>query len=251
MRARFPLLLALGLLVGACGGTEVVAPSPSTPAAPGSGSPPSSPSFGPSPSSSPRPIPPAWAEPIERPLPAEDIPVDRLIPPGAEATGTRIIPPAAGALDQIVVTWSSGEDPFRQERGLAVWQRYPDRPSWSVAYAFLDDVDKGVLGIRVQLGDVTGDGREDLLSFEDQGGSGGCGVWRIIATGEGTGTEIFHRRTCDTNIAIGAGTLVIDASVYAPGDSHCCPSATRTTTLRWDGSTWQVVDRVVTENPSG
>jgi len=159
-----------------------------------------------------------------------------------------IVPPAAGVLDQIVVTWSSGTDPFRQEHGLAVWQRFPDRPSWSVVHAFLDDVGRGVFGIRVQIGDLSGDGHEDVLSFEDRGGSGGCGVWRLAASGAVGVTELYRRHTCDTDMAVRDGALVVTESVYEPGDAHCCPSATRTTTLRWDGAAWQIVARELTES---
>jgi hypothetical protein len=45
---------------------------------------------------------------------------------------------------------------------------------------------------------------------------------------------------------LASGTLRIRAAEYEPGDSHCCPSRFRTTTIRWDGSGWTVVDRVVT-----
>ncbi len=49
-------------------------------------------------------------------------------------------------------------------------------------------------------------------------------------------------------MVIGEGKLVVTSSVYRPGDSHCCPSATRLTTLSWNGRRWIVADKQVTEN---
>lgn len=241
-------VVVLALTVSACGG-EAPAPSPTatTSSTGSSASPTSSPSPSPTPSSTtPRPTPPAWAEPIVEPLAPDDISTARLTPAGALAGDRDTVAGAAGALDQIVVTWSEGSDPLRQAHGLAIWQRFPDAPAWSVVYSFVDKASAGVLGVRVELGDLTGDGHEDVLSLESLGGSGACGVWRVIATQEGITSEIYGQQTCDTQVEIDAGTLVVTESVYAPGDSHCCPSKYRTTTLRWNGETWDILSREVT-----
>ena len=237
------------LLASACGGEQIPPASPSpTAATPSSPSPTTSPSLSPtlSPMPTPRPTPPSWAEPIVRPVAPEDIPVERLIPPDTQAGEHNVVTAAAGVLDQIIVTWSEGSDPFRQTHGLAIWQRFPDAPAWSVVYSFVDRASAGVLGIRVELGDLTGDGHEDVLSLESLGGSGACGVWRVIATQDGITNEIYDEQACDAQVEIAAGALVVTESVYEPGDSHCCPSKYRTTTLRWNGETWDVVSRNVT-----
>ena len=229
---RFPALIrvlavVLALMVSACSGTAP-APSPTPTTAPTSPptSPPSSPSPSPtaSPTSTPRPTPPQWAKPIVEPLAPNDIPTSRLVPTGAQAGDRQTVPASGEVLDQIVVTWSEGSGPFQQAHGLAIWQRFPDAPAWSVVYSFVDEIAAGVLGIRVELGDLTGDGHEDVLSFESLGGSGACGVWRVIAAQGEVTAEIYKQQTCDTQVEIDAGTLVVTESVYAPGDSHCCPS---------------------------
>ena len=239
------------LLAAACGGESPPPPSP-TPTATiptSSPSPMVSPSPSPtlSPTSTPRPTPPSWAEPIVKRVTPEDIPTERLIPPDTQAGDRDLATGAAGVLDQIVVTWSEGSDPFQQAHGLAIWQEFPDAPAWSVVYSFVDRASAGVLGIRVEFGDLTGDGHEDVLSLESLGGNGACGVWRVIATRDGVTDEIYDEQTCDTQVEMDAGTLVVTESVYATGDSHCCPSKYRTTTLRWNGETWDVVSREVTQ----
>jgi hypothetical protein len=150
--------------------------------------------------------------------------------------------------EQVEIVWSRGEDPFARERGFALWMPLDDPPRWEVVYAFTAPVDRGVLGIRTQRGDVTGDLVPELLVVEDVGGSGACAVWRVVATGDGTAGEVFRRRTCDADLAIVDGDLELREAVFEPGDSHCCPSAYRTTTLAWDGARFVPID--VTESPA-
>ena len=102
--------------------------------------------------------------------------------------------------EQIVLTWSDGIPPDRRN-GLIVWQRSEDG-TWRAVYAFTDPARRGVFGIRVDTGDLTGDAIPDILSFEDVGGSGACGTYRVIATSVGDASEIFRREACDTQIAI-------------------------------------------------
>ena len=246
------ILVIVGSLAVACDGEP---PPVESPSATSSRSPTESPSptasASPSPSASPQPtvIPPAWTTPIDRPIPGEQIPEGRLVPPGAEVTGTWFVPGTADIPDQVVATWGSGADPLRREQGLVVWERYPERPAWRPAYAFLDPPKSGVFGIRVLVGDLTGDGHEDLLAFEDRGGSGACGTWRVVAAVEFLPETIYEKDTCDADLTIHDGKLVIDEAVFKPGDAHCCPSAYRAITLQYDGGRWKVVRREVT--PTG
>jgi hypothetical protein len=153
---------------------------------------------------------------------------------------------ARGEPRLIVALWSRGEDPFARALGLVVWAPFADPPPWRVVYAFTDRPREQVLGIRPQTGDLTGDGREDLLTFEETGGSGACGVWRVIAQTDEGAEEILHRETCDTTIDLtDQGTLSVREAVFAPDDPHCCPSAVRLTTLAWTGARWRVVERTV------
>jgi hypothetical protein len=148
----------------------------------------------------------------------------------------------------VAFAWARGSDPFATQSGFEVWTRTRRaEPPWQVVYAFTDEPSSGVLGVRAEaFADVTGDGVPDALTFEDLGGSGACGVWRVVRMGRGDATEIYAKQTCDAQMRILGRELQIRASVYRPGDAHCCPSAYRTTTLRWSGEGWDVVDRSTT-----
>jgi hypothetical protein len=176
----------------------------------------------------------------------DELPVADLVPAGAEVTMVRRLSPTSDRVSQIALAWTRGLDPFSSEHGFQLWQLFREAPAWRVVYAFTDPPSEGVLGVRFDVGDLTGDAIPDALTFEGKPGSGGCGVWRVVRSGAGFATPIFHRSTCDTQIELASGTLRIRAAVYEPDDSHCCPSRFRTTTIRWDGSGWTVVDRVVT-----
>ncbi len=105
-----------------------------------------------------------------------------------------------------------------------------------------------MFGIRVDTGDLTGDAIPDILSFEDVGGSGACGTYRVIATSAGDASEIFRREACDTQIAISSGDLRIREAIFRANDPHCCPSAFRESVLRWNGTSWEEISSEVTRN---
>jgi hypothetical protein len=244
--ATFSILLVLAT---SCGVESAPVPSPTRTVEPTA--------------TSPSPTLTATATPSLTPSPVVDVPIDApttyarrqapdkvpvadLVPLGAEVTMASRLPPTPASVPQIALAWTRGVDPFSSEHGFELWQAFPDRPHWRVVYSFTDPPSEGVLGVRFDLGDVTGDAIPDALTFEDKGGSGGCGVWRVVRSGEGFATPILRRSTCDTQIELASGTLRIRSAEYEPGDSHCCPSRFRTTTIRWDGDGWTVVDRVVT-----
>ena len=195
-----------------------------------------------------RPIPPAWAIPIEDDLAPTELDDAELVPPDAELTDRVTLPAAGGVPDEVAVTYVIGDDPFAAEHGFAIWQRFADAPSWSVVFAYVDAPDEGVLGISVQTGDLTGDGHDDVLTFEGTGGSGACGRWRVIAASAEATDRLLQRRTCDTEILIADGTLEMREAVYGPEDPHCCPSAFRFTTLEWGGE--QFLETAVREEPT-
>jgi hypothetical protein len=166
-----------------------------------------------------------------------------LVPPGASYENRSTLD---DPVEQIVLTWSDGIPPDRRN-GLIVWQRSEDE-TWRAVYAFTDPARRGVFGIRVETGDVTGDAISDILSFEDVGGSGACGTYRVIATSVGDASEIFRRDACDTQIAISSGDLRVREAVFRADDPHCCPSAFRGSTLRWNGTSWDKISSEVVPN---
>jgi hypothetical protein len=170
-----------------------------------------------------------------------------LLPPGAShASRVALRDP----IEQIVLTWSDG-GPLRRRNGLIVWQRSEDE-GWHAVYAFTDPARLGVFGIRVDVGELTDDAIADVLSFEDVGGSGACGTYRVIASSPGDASEIFRRDACDTQMAISGGDLRIREAVFHADDPHCCPSAFRESTLRWNGTSWdEVSSEVLPNDPAG
>jgi hypothetical protein len=169
-----------------------------------------------------------------------------LVPSGASYASRSAL---RDPIEQIVLTWFDGSL-LRRRNGLIVWQRSEDE--WRAVYAFTDPVRLGVFGIRVGAGELTGDAIPDVLSFEDVGGSGACGTYRVIATSAGDASEIFRRDVCDTQIAISGGDLRIREAVFHAGDPHCCPTAFRESTLRWSGTSWdEVSSEVVPNDPAG
>jgi len=140
--------------------------------------------------------------------------------------------------ERIALTWRRGDDPFAAELGFIEWVRLDGASSWHAVSAFTDKPRKGVLGIDLQTGDLTDDGIPDALTLEQQGGSGACGTWRVVASTAEAATEVFRRSACDTEIRIEGGTLALREAVFGPDDPHCCPSAMRYATLEWDGETF-------------
>jgi hypothetical protein len=169
-----------------------------------------------------------------------ELPYDLLVPAGAEVTGTWF--PDRGT---VIVTWGVGDDPFLREQGLVVWRRTGSDPPWVATYAFRDPKKAGVLGIQVVTDDATGDGRADALVFENTGGSGACGTWRVVALSPRGDGPTYTNDLCDGSVEISAdpvGIRLIE-SIYGPDDPHCCPSGVRTSTLEWNGTRWQVTSR--------
>jgi hypothetical protein len=179
---------------------------------------------------------------------AAALPIEELVPREGDVSTTWVgsiaTSTGVGPTNAVVVSWSRRGAP-PTESGLEVWEHVDaaEGGPWRVAYAFTDGAGSAVFGVRFETGDVTRDGSPDVLSFEDLGGSGACGIWRVIQMRVGAVHEIFRRQTCDTIVLISSGDLRTRSAVYAPDDAHCCPSAYRSRTLRWNGADWDVLER--------
>jgi hypothetical protein len=249
-------LLALALALAACGGRPVTEPSsPATPTkstpapteSPTTATPTTTPETSPvSPTrAADVQVPPGAPTTFEGDVAAAAVPIASLAPPKATISSWWTAP-SGSRVDALMFGWSTGSDPLRRDTGFEVWMRSPGAPVWRAAYAFFDRPSSGVLGLRFENGDLTGDAIPDALTFEDIGGSGACGTWRVVRLDASGASELFSKQTCDTDVRIVDGDLQMRESVYAPGDAHCCPSAYRTTTLRWDGQGWEIVRRRTT-----
>jgi hypothetical protein len=263
---RLPVLLcALVLACAGCSGDDGSSPGPTAPATE------TSPSVVPSPTASPA-VPPTTTTPgspsptaqpdVHLPSGMPDVvddPADLtkvsagdlspLVPPGSTVGRSAVQARPGDPIDQVAVGWGSGE-PFARRSGLIVWQRADGEPAWRAVYAFTDPKSPGVFGVGIDQGDLTGDEISDLLTFENVGGSGACGTYRVIAAVDGDAAEILRRSVCDTQIQIAGGDLRVREAVFEPDDPHCCPSAFRTTVLRWNGSHWRTVSEEVSAVPN-
>lgn len=257
MRRIAPLALALlALVAAACsdGGEPPTSPSPTGTSGP-SPSPTPQPTepFTPSSSPSPSPSPAPWTVPDSVRVPADapttlDHParvaavetgdLRPLAPPGAEVIDEAVLIGEDDRAEQLALTWRRGDDPFSAEHGFVVWQRFTDDPAWRAVYAFTDRPRKGVLGVRLDADDLTRDATLDALTFEQQGGTGACGIWRVVLSTPGAADEAFRRSTCDTEIRIARGGLSVREAVFESDDPHCCPSHIRNSRLEWDGETF-------------
>jgi hypothetical protein len=172
-----------------------------------------------------------------------------LVPPGSTVTSSATLAVPTDPIDQIALTWRRGADPFAPQTGLVVWQRPGAEQDWRAVYAFTTRPASGVLGTSVEAGDLTRDGIEDLLTLEQRGGSGACGTWRVVESRPGAPRETFRLTACDTEVTIAGGDLEVREAVFDADDPHCCPSAVRTTTLRWNGQRWERTSRTTEPAP--
>lgn len=182
-------------------------------------------------------------------VPSGDVPLRALIPRDATVDGSWYATTPAG--EAILVAFAHpGPDPFRAERGFAVWRRFTERPPWRALYGVVHPADEGVVATQALIADVTGDGSPDAIVNEITGGSGGCGTWRVVDLAGGS--ELWNRTLCDAQVVSSSDPIGIEITeaVFKQGDAHCCPSATRTTVLTYAGDgRWTVASRVLT--PTG
>lgn len=243
--------MAFAVLATACSGDPVTAPSvtSSTPTASTSPSGSTSESPSPNPSVEPVDVPSGTPASFDEDVESSDVPPEALIPPGTSVTDVWYAETSAGS-SILVAFVDPGTDPFRLEHGLVVWRRFPGEPQpWRPVFGLLDSPERGVVELRAIVGDATGDGSPDALTFESTGGSGVCGTWRVIDLA--ANIVVFTTKACDTTIDLSADPagLVVREAVFAPGDAHCCPSSTKTSILTFDGASRWTVDSS-TEQPT-
>ena len=116
----------------------------------------------------------------DRDLDAASLPAHALVPPGTEPTDVWPAISPDGTQFALIAFAAKGGDAFRRARGLVLWRRFDDAPAWRAVYGVSDPPDAGVLDIHALIGDATGDGSPDAITFEGTGGSGGCGTWRVL-----------------------------------------------------------------------
>jgi hypothetical protein len=179
-------------------------------------------------------LPPGTPGTFEDDVPGSEVPADALVPRGTNVTDAWPVSAATG--DAIVVAFEErGEDPFVAARGFVVWRRQEGAdPPWRPAFGVMSRSGGGVLAIQGSIDDVTGDHSPDALLVERTGGVGNCGRWWVIDLS--TGGPLWRRSICDAEVVAHQDPpgIEITATVYEPGDPHCCPSSIRTTVYAYE-----------------
>ena len=164
---------------------------------------------------------------------------------------------------QLIVTWDRAHFTRNhlaatwERRGIAIWQL--DRggaASWHRVYTYETLVNNqvGVEGFAVSLGDISGDGRPEVLVFFDTDGSAGGGTYHLFAN---TGYRLREPLVKDLALDQGTISFAPNALVVRKGldyrgpGIHCCYRKVRITWLRWNGSRLTTVRRKVLKNRRG
>lgn len=148
------------------------------------------------------------------------------------------------APDQVLVEWTAARRPslyaedLRGPWGLVLWTRfrtYGFASRWrSYPLPVTTQVGTGQPNIWIALGDVTSDGRRDILVAQ-YAGNHGCGPHRVVAAIARRPRVIYRNELCQSTLASHRGLLKVSMPDHAPGDSVCCPSFFRVTLWRWSG----------------
>jgi hypothetical protein len=164
---------------------------------------------------------------------------------------------------QLIVTWDrahltgNGQAEIWERRGIAIWQL--DRggaATWHRVYTYETPIDNqlGVERFDVKLGDISGDGRPEVLVFFDTDGSAGGGTYHLFAS---SGFRI--RQPLVEDLATDEGTisfedrsLVVREGLDFRGPGiHCCYRKVRVSRLRWNGRRLITVRRSIRKNRRG
>jgi hypothetical protein len=173
-------------------------------------------------------------------------PKPSLAPRGAHVLAVRPL-----SDDQRVISWRIGGHPEEPSSGL-----YGVTVVEGQTRLYTLRAPRYAQGIRVQTGDLSGDGRRDVLLFTDTDGSGGCGTYRAVVTGPGSARKVFLRFLCSDRGSIQlsrAGLLSRVGEQKDPktrGLAHCCFLYVRTTVQRWNGRRLVVVRSRLRKAPS-
>lgn len=180
-------------------------------------------------------------------------PFASLVPVDATLVTARL-PRAPTPAALIVWQRGFGSEPPYVETGVALWYRpfVNQVASWRRVFSLeATEFGDGVEGMRVETTDLTGDGREDFLVFEDTDGSAGCGLYRVYRAEASRARQLWSRQACSdwTATFFEHHRLVTEDGVgqtAASKDSiHCCPRFIRRTEYRWNGSALVVARRTL------
>ena len=149
---------------------------------------------------------------------------------------------------QLIVTWGRvhRDRNWRAEwerRGIAIWQRDPGlyADTWHRVFTFENPLTKALGTVEdffVTTGDISGDGRPEVLVNFYRGGSAGLGTYHLFANSGPQLRQPFVKelRLDHGAVSIEHGTLVMREGLeHFSANIHCCYRKVRTTIARWNG----------------
>jgi len=182
-----------------------------------------------------------------RALDETDHPRPLLAPRGAQLLANR---PLGTHPPQRVVTWRLGghaEDPSSGLYGVTVLE--------GKRRLYSHRAREGADRISVETGDFSGDGRADVLVFDDLDGSGACGVYRALLTRPGSVRQVRVRALCEDqgSIHVRPGGLLQSIGLKKDPKTrdqiHCCYLFVRRTLMRWNGRRWLRIESDISRLP--
>lgn len=164
---------------------------------------------------------------------------------------------------QLVVTWDRAHltrdrtAATWQRRGVAVWQL--DRgnfATWHRVYTYEVPITNvtGVEGFGIHLGDISGDGRPEVMIVFDTDGSAGGADYHVFANVGQVFRQVLMRRLSmdEGTISFSNGALLMREGIDHRGQGiHCCYRRVRETWLRLDGHRLATVRSVIRKNRRG
>jgi outer membrane murein-binding lipoprotein Lpp len=177
----------------------------------------------------------------------------KLIPADAVVSHVWRVPQGGGLGPELAVSWKriAMVDSALETQGLVVWER--SGRLWRVVYS--SRLPRELEGLNARQGDVNGDGHDDLLLFEDMGGSAGCGLYRVLAPTRNGVEQLFVRKGCGdyTRAWVRRSALVMYQGIVkdprTANQIHCCWRVWQRTTIRWRGSTVASIGRADVARP--
>jgi hypothetical protein len=172
-----------------------------------------------------------------------------LAPRGATVVGVKPL-----SDDQRVLLWRMGghaEEPMSSLYGVTLVE--------GRTRLYSHRAPRGSLRLSVETGDISGDGRQDVLVFDDTGGSGACGDYRAVVLGPGSSRVALRRPLCEDqgSIHLRRGGLLVSVGEKKDPKTreqiHCCYRFVRRTLVRWNETHWTIarssVERLPPEHP--
>jgi hypothetical protein len=158
---------------------------------------------------------------------------------------------------QLAVAWAANLNSSPQTFGVTIWQRRGT--TWRRLYERGIRTGKstnlsGLAGLSLDVVDLTRDGRDELIVYEDRDGSAGAFLYRVLQTVPRV-RQLEARLTSfdETRLFVRWGALISYDGVGRTPETrdalHCCPLYWIRTVKRWNGSRLVTVSRRRVKKP--